>query len=127
MLSFYHMHNYDDAGHCKDEEEEIHFRQSVQKFDCVIQKEKEKRNLIKCLFHPNEMAVRSKALTIRQGGLLDSAAEGSHHVHAVGLHSQLVAGEGLQRHQQQLLSRAANRMWCYNTGRVGFSTHDRSM
>lgn len=72
------------------------------------------------------MAVRSKALTIRQGGLLDGAAEGSHHVHAVGLHSQLVAGEGLQRHQQQLLGRAANRMWCYNTGRVDLSTHDHS-
>lgn len=61
------------------------------------------------------MVASGRALTIRQGALLYSAAEGSHDVHAVGLHRQLVAGEGLQRHQQHLLSRAAHQTCGYNT------------
>lgn len=61
------------------------------------------------------MVASGRALTIRQGALLYSAAEGSHDVHAVGLHRQLVAGEGLQRHQQHLLSRAADQTYGYNT------------
>lgn len=45
-------------------------------------------------------------LTVRQGGLLHRVTEGSGHIHSVGLHRQLVAGERLQRPEEDLLSRA---------------------
>lgn len=46
-------------------------------------------------------------LTVGQGRLLHCAAEGSHHVHSIWLHRYFIAGEGPQRSEQQLLSRAA--------------------
>lgn len=81
--------------------------------------------------NPCEIVASNKTLTIRQGALLHGAAEGAHDVHAVGLHRQLVAGEGLQSHQQQLLSRAAQQTRGYITrgpitGWVDLSTHNHS-
>ena len=48
-------------------------------------------------------------LTVRQGGLLHGATEGSQHVHAVRLHRQIITGEGPQSPEQDVLRRAATR------------------
>lgn len=47
------------------------------------------------------------ALTVRQGGALHHRAEGPVHVHAVGLHRELVLGERLQPADEDVFSRAA--------------------
>lgn len=54
-----------------------------------------------------ESCLYGSRLTVGQSGLLHRVAEGSDHIHSIGLNRQLIASERLQRPEEDLLSGAA--------------------